>query len=121
MTKHCNTSSSANYSNCDQEIPARRTVCFAEKMLFNQCNKEGSKKCQKKWARIESLLLCKLCKATVENPRVSSDSNKWRKQTKNKWYTKEHHENLEPKAECNEHKEAIYICAMCMSDNLEIL
>jgi len=102
------------------EIPARRTARFAEHLLFEQCNKEGAEECQKKWAEIAPLLQCKLCDATVKNPRVSSDNNR-RKQNKNKWYTKEHHENLDPGTERKEHKKAIYICAMCMSDNWEMI
>eukprot|EP00978_Attheya_sp_CCMP212_P040936 scaffold228895_cov54-Attheya_sp.AAC.1 len=117
MTKHHNMCSR---SNCDPEIPARRTARFAENLLFKQCNKEGAKECQKKWAEIAPLLLCKLCNSTVENPRVSPDNNA-RKQNKNKWHTKEHHENLEPNGKRNEHKKAIYIFTMCMSDNWEIL
>eukprot|EP00978_Attheya_sp_CCMP212_P004798 scaffold10568_cov23-Attheya_sp.AAC.1 len=105
---------------CDTEILARRTARFAENLLFKQLNEEGAKECQKKWAEIAPLLICKLCDSTVENPRVSLDNNR-RKQNKNKWYTKEHHKNLEPNGKRNEHKKAIYICAMCMSDNWEII
>jgi hypothetical protein len=85
--------STADCSTCDPEIPARRTARFVEHLLFEQCNKEGAEECQKKWAEIAPLLQCKLCDATVENPRVSFDNNR-RKQNKNKWYTKEHHKNL---------------------------
>jgi hypothetical protein len=120
MTKHIDMCSTANCSTCDPEIPARRTARFAEHLLFEQCNKEGAEECQKKWAEIAPLLQCKLCDATVRNPRVCSDNNR-RKQCKNKWYTKEHHENLDPGTERKEHKKAIYICAVCMSDNWEII
>jgi hypothetical protein len=83
-------------------------------------NEGGAKECQQKWAEIAPLLQCKLCNATVDNSRVSPNNNR-RRQNKNKWYTQEHHENLDPKAERKEHKKAIYICTMCMSDNWEII
>eukprot|EP00978_Attheya_sp_CCMP212_P015159 scaffold39012_cov59-Attheya_sp.AAC.5 len=107
MTKHCNMCSRANCSDCNPEIPDRRTARCAENLLFKQYNEEGAKECQKKWAEIAPLLLCKLCDSTVENSRVRPDNNR-RKQNKNKWYTKEHHENLDPNRKQNEHKKVIY-------------
>eukprot|EP00978_Attheya_sp_CCMP212_P014292 scaffold36349_cov53-Attheya_sp.AAC.3 len=76
------------------ELPARRTARFAENLLFRQCNDEGAAECQKKWVEIAPILQCKLCEATVKSPRVSPDNNR-RKQNKNKWFIKDHHENLE--------------------------
>eukprot|EP00978_Attheya_sp_CCMP212_P011101 scaffold27148_cov50-Attheya_sp.AAC.1 len=72
MTYHHNMCSKANCSDCNPEIPARRTACLGDNLLFKQCAEEGgAKECQKKWAEIATVLQCKLCEVTVQNQRVS--------------------------------------------------
>eukprot|EP00978_Attheya_sp_CCMP212_P026452 scaffold87082_cov35-Attheya_sp.AAC.1 len=48
MTKHRDMCSRANCSDCDPEIPARRTARFAENLLFKQCNEEEEQKSAKR-------------------------------------------------------------------------
>eukprot|EP00978_Attheya_sp_CCMP212_P021075 scaffold61175_cov38-Attheya_sp.AAC.2 len=99
----------------------RRAPALRNEPPFLTHRRWSKKGCQQKWAEIAPVLQCKLYEAIVENPRASSDNNR-RRQNKNKWFTKEHHENLESKEEnWKEHKKAIYICDMCMSDKWEIL
>jgi hypothetical protein len=118
MTYHRDMCSKADCSTCDPNQPAKRTAKFAEKLFNQQCFTEAREICQKRWAEHAPTLQCKLCKATVKNPRISPDNNR-RRATKNKWYTKKlesdgDKENWEP-------TKAIHICAMCMSGKWDIL
>ena len=119
MTKHRDMCSKANCSECDPEIPARRTAKLAEELFYKQCIEEGKKTSQKRWAETAPILRCKLCDATVKNPRITTDNNR-RRQNKNKWFLKKTEIVTGEKENIIEMRK-IHICAMCMTDKWEIL